>query len=324
MSNTYLVTGVSGFIGSHMADTLLKQGHRVIGVDNFSTGRREFLADALREPRFRLVERDLMDPGAFQDLLRADVQCVFHFAANADVRHGLKHPRKDLEQNTIVTWNILEAMRKANVGHIVFSSSGSVYGDDATTPTPEDAPFPIQTSLYAASKISAEGFISAYAYGYGIRATIFRFVSILGERYTHGHVFDFVKQLRENPNQLRVLGDGEQKKSYLYVGDCMNAILCAMANSAHKTVEIYNLGVHDYIEVKKSADIICDELKLKPERVYAGGARGWVGDSPFIFLDCKKIRALGWTPQLDIAESVRRTVRFILKNPWVLEARSEE
>ena len=263
-----------------------------------------------------------MDANALEDLLSPNVACVFHFAANADVRHGLQHPRKDLEQNTLATWNLLEAMRKAGTKHIAFSSSGSVYGDASRIPTPEDAPFPIQTSLYAASKIAAEGFLSAYAYGYGMRATIFRFVSILGERYTHGHVFDFVKQLRQDPAQLRILGDGKQKKSYLYLGDCLKAILSAIQKTPHEAVEIYNLGTHEYIEVAQSATIICEALGLKPAREYTGGDRGWVGDSPFIFLDCAKIRSLGWAPELDIAESLRRTVRFIVNNPWVLEARS--
>jgi UDP-glucose 4-epimerase len=319
---TYLVTGASGFIGSHVVDRLLHEGHDVIGVDNFSTGRREFLSGALNESRFRLVERDLTDRDALKDLLTAETQCVFHFAANADVRHGLKHPRKDLEQNTLVTWNVLEALRIAKVPHIVFSSTGSVYGDAQQIPTREDAPFPIQTSLYAASKISAEGLISAYAYGYGLRATIFRFVSILGERYTHGHVFDFVKQLRENPKQLKILGNGGQRKSYLDVQDCVNAIFCAIQNKTLEPVDIYNLGTHEYIEVKDSVTIICKELGLQPERVYSGGDRGWVGDNPFIFLDCQKMRSLSWAPKFSIAEGLQRTVRFIVNNSWVLNERS--
>jgi len=319
----YLVTGAAGFIGSTMVDRLLADGHRVIGVDNFSTGRREFTQQALKHPQFQLVERNLLDATALKGLLSPETQCVFHFAANADVRHGLQHPRKDLEQNTLVTSNVLEAMRLAGAKHIAFSSTGSVYGEASQIPTPEDAPFPIQTSLYAASKLAAEALISAYAIGYGIRGSIFRFVSILGERYTHGHVFDFIKQLRANPHQLKILGDGNQRKSYLYVGDCINAILCAIQHPTNEPVEIYNLGTHEYIEVKKSADLICAELKIAPERTYTGGIRGWVGDSPFIFLDTKKVRTLGWAPELSIAEGIQRTIQFITTNPWVLEARSE-
>lgn len=317
----YLVTGAAGFIGSTITDRLLRDGHTVIGVDNFSTGRREFLKDALTKPGFRLVERDLFDANALRDLLTADTACVFHLAANADVRYGLDHPRKDLDQNTLVTWNILEAMRAADAKHIAFSSTGSVYGEAAKIPTPEDAPFPIQTSLYGASKIAAEALISAYAYGYGIRGTIFRFVSILGERYTHGHVFDFIQQLRKDPKRLRILGDGEQRKSYLYIGDCVNAIFSVVNRPMKSPVEIYNLGTDEYVNVKRSADIICAEMGLNPERSYTGGDRGWVGDNPFIFLDCQKVRNTGWAPALDIAESVRRTVRYIVANPWVLESR---
>src|SRR5262249_8532807 len=152
---------------------------------------------------------------------------VFHFAANADVRFGTEHPRKDLEQNTIATFNVLEAMRANSVGRVAFSSTGSIYGEPAVFPTPEGAPFPIQTSLYGASKLAGEGLIQAYCEGFGFQAYIFRFVSILGERYSHGHVFDFYRSLRENPRELRVLGNGRQRKSYLYIHDCLDAIFAA-------------------------------------------------------------------------------------------------
>ncbi|MGK5085612.1 SDR family NAD(P)-dependent oxidoreductase [Bdellovibrionota bacterium FG-1] len=306
-----LVTGAAGFIGSNLVDRLLSDGWEVIGVDNFSTGREAFLKDALKSPRFKLVQKDLTDREALDGLLGAETHIVFHLAANADVRDGLKHPWKDVEQNTLVTWNVLEAVRKAGVKKIAFSSTGSVYGEAAVIPTPETCPFPIQTSLYGASKLAGEGLLSAYAEGYGIKAYIFRFVSIMGERYTHGHVYDFVMNLRKDPSRLYVLGNGKQRKSYLYVGDCVNAILTAIRTESPNKVEIYNLGTDEYVEVNESIDVIFDELKINPKREYSGGDRGWVGDNPFIFLDCSKIRATGWRPTKTIKECVRITTQYL-------------
>jgi UDP-glucose 4-epimerase len=199
-------------------------GHQVVGVDNFTSGQRRFLESALTNKNFKLVEADLLDPEHLNPAF-AGGDVVFHFAANADVRFGTDHPRRDLEQNTIATYNVLEAMRANGVKKILFSSTGSVYGEAKVIPTPEDGPFPIQTSLYGASKLAGEGLIAAYCEGFGFQSWIFRFVSILGERYTHGHVFDFYKQLVEHPGHLRVLGDGQQRKSYLYVQDCVEALL---------------------------------------------------------------------------------------------------
>jgi UDP-glucose 4-epimerase len=315
-----LVTGCGGFIGSHLADRLLLAGHEVIGVDNFSTGQREFLGEALGSPRFTLVEGDTLDLERLTGVM-AGVDMVFHLAANADVRFGTHHPRKDLDQNVIATWNVLEAMRLTGVRQLGFASTGSVYGETTVIPTPEDAPFPIQTSLYGASKLAAEGLIQAYCEGFGMRGLIFRFVSILGERYTHGHVFDFYKQLREHPGWLRVLGDGSQRKSYLYVHDCIDAILLA-TERAGDGVSIYNLGVDEYCRVNDSIGWICEALGIDPERTYTGGDRGWIGDNPFIFLDCARIRALGWRPSLSIRESIVRTVRFLERSQWLLERRT--
>jgi len=311
-----VVTGAAGFIGSHLTDRLLAEGHRVTGFDNLSTGRLEFLAEALRNPNFCLIEGDLLDlPILTAAISGADI--VFHLAANADVRFGTKHPGRDLEQNTCGTWNVLEAMRATGGRRIVFASTGSVYGEPQIFPTPEDAPFPVQTSLYGASKVAAEGLISAYCEGFGMEAIIFRFVSILGERYTHGHVFDFYKQLREHPDWLRILGNGRQRKSYLYVQDCVTAILLAVEKVREKT-SIFNLGTDDFCEVNQSVEWICSHLGVSPRLEYSGGERGWVGDSPFILLDCSRIRSLGWKPQLSIREGIERTVDYLRMNPWAL------
>ncbi len=305
----YLVTGCAGFVGSTVVDRLLLDGHDVVGIDNFSTGREVFLAGATRNRRFTLVRGDLRDPATALEAARG-CAAIFHFAANADVRYGTDHPTRDLEQNTIVTVNVLEAARRNEVRDFLFSSTGSVYGESVVVPTPEDAPMPIQTSLYGASKVAAEGFIAAYAEGYGIRALIFRFVSLLGERYTHGHVIDFVRQLREDRQTLTILGNGLQRKSYLYVGDCVEAMLVALRHSTHK-VGIYNLGTDEYCQVNDSAGWIAATLGVRPTLVYGGGDRGWIGDNPFIFLDCARIRSLGWQPRLSIHEGVVRTVRWL-------------
>ena len=316
----YFVTGGAGFIGSNMVDRLLSEPeNEVVAYDNFSTGRREFLEDALKNDRFTLVEGDTLDPDAMTKAMKG-CEFVFHFAANADVRMGCEHPKKDLEQNTIATFNVLEAMRTNGIKRIGFSSTGSVYGEAEVIPTPEDAPFPIQTSLYGASKLACEGLLAAYAEGFGYTAYIFRFVSILGERYTHGHVFDFCKKLKDDPNHLHILGDGHQKKSYLYVKDCMEAILTVVRNAKEK-VNIYNLGTDEYVEVNDSVRFICGKLGVKPEFTYAGGERGWIGDNPFIYLDTKKVRSLGWTPKATIEDGVVKTVEYLMANQWVFEAR---
>ncbi|AYG62410.1 NAD-dependent epimerase/dehydratase family protein [Rhizobium jaguaris] len=320
MASTFVVTGCAGFIGSNLVDRLLGDGHAVIGVDNFSTGQRRFLEGALANRNFRLIEMDILD----LDLLKTAFQgadAVFHLAANADVRFGTEHPRKDLEQNTIATYNVLEAMRANGIRKIAFSSTGSVYGEAPVIPTPEDGPFPIQTSLYGASKAAGEGLISAYCEGFGFQACIFRFVSILGERYTHGHVFDFYEKLNKDPTRLPVLGNGKQRKSYLYVQDCIDAILLAMEKAEAK-VNIFNLGVDGYCEVNDSIGWICETLGLSPNLEYSGGDRGWIGDNPFIFLDTKRIQSLGWKPKYSIRDGVLRTVEYLRTNEWVFNART--
>jgi UDP-glucose 4-epimerase len=211
-------------------------------------------------------------------------------------------------------------MRTLGVRRIAFSSTGSIYGETHVIPTPEDCPFPVQTSLYGASKLAAEGLIAAYCESFGLEAWIFRFVSILGERYSHGHVFDFCRQLLANPKRLRILGDGHQRKSYLYVQDCVSAILKAMEESEGK-VSIFNLGTDEYCKVNDSVGWICGRLGVEPELEYTGGDRGWIGDVPFILLDCAKIRARGWRPRLSIRESVLKTLDYLLENRWLFESR---
>lgn len=322
------VTGCAGFIGSTLVDRLLDDGLHVTGWDNFSTGQERFLTDARRHLRFKLLRGDTLDLSALKTAM-SGCDFVFHLAANADIRDGWQHPEKDLQQNTIATFNVLEAMRANGVKRIAFPSTGSVYGEADVTPerpTPETDAFPIQTSLYGASKVAGEALLSAYAAGGQIdEAYVFRFVSILGERYSHGHVFDFHRQLLAHPDRLRVLGDGRQRKSYLYVHDCLEAMVSAIRQGAARTsphrTAIFNLGTPEFVEVNDSIRYICNVLGLNPKIEYTGGTQGWAGDSPFIFLDTRKIQATGWRPTLTIEEAVRRTVTWLQGNPWIFTAR---
>lgn len=311
----HFVTGCAGFIGSNLTDRLLSAGYKVIGYDNFSTGKEKFLENALKSQNFSLIRGDLLDFDFLKKSLKGGI--VWHFAANADVRFGLQKPRIDLEQNTIATSNVLEAARINGVHTFCFSSTGSIYGEAKITPTPEEHPFPIQTSLYGASKLACEGLIEAYCEGFNMRGIIFRFVSILGERYAHGHVFDFVRQLKKDAKTLKVLGDGNQKKSYLYIQDCINACFKALEKTKNK-IEIYNLGADEYVSVKDSISYICARLGVEPALEFSGGNRGWIGDNPFIFLETAKIKSLGWKAGLSIKEAVEKTVDYLLKNIWIL------
>ena len=317
MTRKACVTGGAGFIGSNLADELAARGWEVVVLDNFRTGRRQFLSVLRRYDRFTLVEGDVLD----RDTLAKAVQgCdwVFHLQANADVRGGLDHPTRDLEQNTLGTSRVLEAMRAASVHRVLFSSTGSVYGEPSVFPTPENAPFPTQTSLYGASKLAGEGLIAAYAHGYGITGVICRFVSVLGERYTHGHVFDFLRSLRSDPQRLHILGDGQQTKSYLYVKDCISAMLRAVDIHDGDTGSfIYNLGTDATVTVNESVATICNHLGLNPELEYSGGTRGWIGDSPLIHLDTSRIQSIGWSPTVSIQDALRKTVDWLISNDYV-------
>jgi UDP-glucose 4-epimerase len=318
-SSRYFVTGGAGFIGSNLVDRLLAEGHEVTAYDNLSTGQNKFVAGALAHPRFRLIQGDTLDLPELTKAI-AGHESIFHLAANADVRFGADHPRRDLEQNTIATHNILEAMRQTGVKQIAFSSTGSVYGEHDVFPTPENAPFPVQTSLYAASKLAGEALIEAYCAAFGFRGFIFRFVSILGERYSHGHVFDFIQQLSNDPTRITVLGDGRQRKSYLYVQDCITAMLAALQRAPGQ-INILNLGTEEYCTVNDSLGWICRRLGVQPLVRYTGGTRGWIGDSPLIFLDTARIRSLDWRPSLTIEQSIVKTVDYLRDNAWLFTSR---
>jgi UDP-glucose 4-epimerase len=306
-----LVTGAAGFIGSNLTKRLISLGHEVTGFDNFSTGKRSNLS-GLASTSFTCIEGDLLKTKNLADVVAGN-DIVYHLAANADIRRGLSQPRRDIEQNTLATQNLLEAMRESSVTRLAFASSSAVYGDAEITPTPENCPFPVQLSLYGTSKLAAEGLITAYCHGFGFSAVIFRFVSVLGDAYGHGHVIDFVRKLRADPSVLEILGDGHQKKSYMDVSDCIDGIMLAV-DSMEPGAVIYNLGTDEYCEVRQSAQWICEALGVSPEFRYTGGARGWAGDSPFVFLDCEKVRRLGFRPKKTIRQAIVDTVKFLERN----------
>jgi UDP-glucose 4-epimerase len=315
----FLVTGGAGFIGSHFCGTALAKGHEVWAFDNLETGQEFFLKDAGLNPRFKLIQGDIRN---LEELTKATQDLkpdwIIHLAANADVRRGLERPRRDLDYNTIGTWNVAESARLSGCKNMLFSSTGSVYGEPNVFPTPENCPFPEQTSLYGASKLAGEGIFAAYSHGYGINALVFRFVSILGPRYTHGHVFDFVKRLRQNPKELQILGNGKQLKSYLHIFDLMRGLWTAIdSNSQGYTV--YNIGHDDALTVDRSVSYITDELKLNPELKYSGGERGWVGDSPRIQLECGHLKKLGWKYEYSLEQGVRDTVRYLMANSFLFD-----
>lgn len=294
------VTGGAGFIGSHLVDRLLQLGHEVTIYD--------LVANGTGRVGLTLNTGDLLDTYRLTEAMRGH-DVVFHFAANADVRFGTNDTKRDLNQNLIATSNVLEAMRQNTVRYIVFSSTAMVYGRQWIFPTAEDCAFPIQTSLYGASKIAAEGLISAYCHAFNMNATIFRFVPVLGERYRHGHVYDFYNKLKSDPNHIEILGNGKQTKSYVYVADCIDAIEIGFRQLTDKPVRIYNVSNRESYSVNQSLDVICTELCVHPVRTYTGGEGGWIGDPPIILLDSTRLRLLGWQPKVTIKEAILRTVR---------------
>jgi len=315
-----LVTGGCGFIGSHLIDNLLASGNTVTNVDNMSTGFREFVAHHSKNSSLKNEFYDLKDLERLSKSMSGSER-VFHFAANADIRRGLEDTYRDLERNVLTTYNVLESMRKNDVKELVYASSAAVYGDQTKFPTPEDAP-KSQTSFYGASKLSGEAFIEAFCEAYGMRACMFRFVSVVGERHPHGVTFDFVKKLLANPKELEIFGNGKQRKSFLYIGDCVAGFMHAHKHAKGK-VNVFNIGNMDTIEVTRVADIIVEEMGLKGVKYnYTGGDRGWIGDSPVVHLSVERLMALGWKPQVSVEEGIRRTARWLLQNKWIYGPRS--
>ena len=309
-SKKVLVTGCAGFIGSNLVKSLINKNYIVTGVDNFRTGQKKFIKNFLNNKNFKFKKIDLLSKKDLKRLFKEKFDIIFHFAANADVRKGYLNPLNDLKYNTIMTSKLLEECRKNKINKFVFCSTGSIYGETRVVPTPENVNFPIQTSMYGASKLACEGLIQAYSEAYGLKSYIYRFVSILGPNYSHGHVIDFYNKLNKNKNILQVLGDGNQRKSYLHVNDCINAILLTVKKEKKK-INIFNLGTNETITVKDSIKIICKNLNANPEINFSGGKRGWIGDVPHIHLKINKIKKIGWKPKYTIKQSIIDTLNYL-------------
>ncbi len=315
-----VVTGGAGFIGSHMVDFLIKEGYDVVVIDNLSSGRMDFLREAMRSGRVKLVLEDLKNPngGWVQEFRGADI--VYHFAANPEVRVSMINPRVHFDENVLVTFNVLEACRVNDVRELVFASSSTVYGDAEKFPTPEDYEPKEPISVYGAAKLASENLIVTYSVAYGVRSLILRFANIVGPRQSHGVIIDFIRKLRLNPAVLEILGDGTQRKSYLHVKDLISGVNVALKalRSGGKPYEVFNLGNEDWITVKRIAELVVEEMGLKNVEFRYKPAtpdgRGWKGDVKFMLLDISKIKAHGWRPSMSSEEALRDAIRAALSS----------
>lgn len=311
----YLVTGGAGFIGSHIVDKLISQKQQVIVYDNLSTGSELFINHHVGNPNFRLIKDELLDEALLVKTMKS-IDFVFHLAAHADVRSGYTNYYIDHNQNLEVTRAVLEAMRKQNVKNIAFASTSSVYGDAKTHPTPEDYPF-APTSLYGATKAACETYIQAYASYFDWKAYIFRFVSFIGERYSHGIIFDLMKKIKIEPKKLELLSDGTPKKSSLYVTDGIEAIF-TIIQKAKERVNIYNIGHDEILTVDETVEIILSYLNCNPKKYYLGGKKGWPGDNNYVHLDTTRLKAFGWKPKTGTKEAIGKTIDYLLSQPGIL------
>lgn len=304
------VTGGAGFIGSYVVERLLPY-YEVKVIDNLSSGRIQFIEKHLSNPSFEFVKADLLMPEQLREFIEG-VDVVFHLAANPEVRLGAFNTSIHLEQNIIATYNLLEAMRLEKVKNIVFTSTSTVYGEAKLIPTPEDYAPLMPISLYGASKLSCEALITSYCHTFDMRSWIFRFANIVGERSTHGIIVDFIDKLKKNNEVLEILGNGEQRKSYLHVSDCVDAMVFAWENS-NDIVNIFNIGSEDTISATRIAEIVVEEMGLKKVKFsYTGGMRGWKGDVPKMRLSIERLKSLGWRPRYNSERSVREAVRSLL------------
>ena len=308
-----LVTGGAGFIGSHLIDRLITRGDDVVVIDNLSSGQLSFIEPHLKTGKVVLVQGDLCNSDDVNQAMAMNIDCVFHLAANPDIRLGTRVTDTDLKQGTIATYNVLEAMRSNGVVNIAFASSSVVYGEDAPMPTPEDHGPCMPISLYGASKQAGEGLISSWVGTFGAKAWIFRFANIIGARGTHGVIFDFIHKLKKDPTRLEVLGNGLQEKSYMEVGDCVDAILHVMEH-AKEPLNLYNLGSHDTCSVRRIAEIVVEVTNNHGAAIeYTGGERGWAGDIPRARLGIDKMLNTGFDVQMNSEDAVRNTATCLLK-----------
>ena len=311
-----LVTGGAGFIGSHLVGALMSKGAVVTVLDNLRAGFMDNMAQWINNSRFSFVKGDCLNQRDIGEAIEG-CELIFHLAANPEVRVGEVDTRVDFEQNIIATYNVLEEMRKSKTSKImVFASTSTVYGDAKILPTPEEYGLLEPISLYGASKLACEALVSGYCHMFGMRGVVYRFANIVGSRSRHGVVWDFIQKLLRNPKELEILGDGTQMKSYLLVGDCVDAFLFGLEHASER-VEIYNIGSEDQITVTEIAEVIVEEMGFRDVKFhYTGGVeggRGWIGDVKTMLLDISKLKNLGWKPKYNSAESVRMAANQILK-----------
>lgn len=310
-----LITGGAGFLGSALSEKLLALGHSVTVIDNFCTGRTDNLATCQQFKEFNLIQGNILEREVLGKAL-AKTELVFHLAANPDVRVGAVNSVIDYQQNVTATHNLLEELKQSSsCKKIIFTSSSTVYGEPIQTPTPEDyAPLkPI--SLYGATKLACEALISGYCHMFSLSGIVLRLANIVGPR-GHGIIQDFVRKLSENNTRLEILGNGEQNKSYLFVDDCIDALL--LASQIESTYEIFNVGSADRIKVNDIARIVVNEMRLKPEFIYADSftGRGWRGDVKDMLLDCRRIEERGWHAKHNSIDSVTYATRAIISSLW--------
>ncbi len=297
-----VVTGGAGFIGSHVVDRLVNIDD-VIVLDNFSNGKLEFV-----NPEATVYRIDLTSD-EFVDIIKGADE-IWHLAANPDVRIGSENPDEIYRNNVLATYRLLEAMRRAKVEKIIFTSTSTVYGEAKVIPTPEDYPtYPI--SIYGASKLACEALIESYCHTFDMKCWIYRFANVIGRRSTHGVIYDFIMKLKKNPNELLILGDGEQNKSYIYIDDCIDAMFAGL--KAEEVVNIFNIGSEDQVKVKRIAEIVCEEMGVNPKFKFTGGKRGWKGDVPVMLLSIERLKKLGWRPKYNSEEAVRMATKDLLK-----------
>ncbi|MFZ0006362.1 MAG: NAD-dependent epimerase/dehydratase family protein [Methanoregula sp.] len=305
-----VVTGGAGFIGSHLVDTLVAQGNEVLVIDSLYAGRRQTIARHIDDYKVRFIQSDLLGDGWQEHLEGADR--IFHLAADPDVRQSAINPDPTLQNNIMATYRVLEAMRLYAVPELVFTSTSTVYGDAKIIPTPEDYAPMLPVSVYGATKLACEALISSYCHSFGMKSWIYRFANIVGERSGHGVITDFIRKLKENPAELEILGDGKQVKSYLEVHECVAAMLFALRS--RDTVNIYNIGSEDWIDVRSIAEIVAEEMHLPNIKFrFTGGERGWVGDVPRMQLSIDRIKSRRWKPEIGSQDSVRIATRDLLK-----------
>ena len=307
------ITGGAGFIGSHITDMLIVENKRVIVFDNFSSGKKSFLEKSSSNKNFTLENGDLLNPKDISKALPDNTDLVIHLAANPDISKGIKDPTLDFNQTIVATFNLLQEMKTKKIKNLIYFSGSGVYGDIGNTFTSESYGPLLPVSMYGASKLSAEGLISAFSNLFDIQAWIFRPANIIGDRATHGVIFDFINKLKKNPTELTILGDGNQSKSYIYISDVLDSVSLAIKNGTDK-INIFNIASTSFITVNEIATCIIQTMKLKTVKIrHTKGKIGWPGDVPIVRIDSTKIRQIGWAEKFTSAMAVEKTISDLLK-----------